>query len=113
MERQGFNPQRLHVLLEERKRLEEEGMISPHAPQTVKTVKPANRRKLKILSGSLGVSEQLPEWLTHLDAACGNSLVRGKPLRRNGVVTMRSELTVVRVVDLSPPAVEVGNRGPS
>ena len=87
-------------------------MISPHAPQTVKTEKPANRRKSKILLGSLGDSEQLPEWLTHQDEACGNSLVRGKPSRRNGVVMMGSELTVVRDVELSPPAVEVGNRGP-
>ena len=75
-------------------------------------VKLANRRKSKILLGSLGDSEQLPEWLTHQDEACGNSLVRGKPSRRNGVVMMGSELTVVRVVELSPPAVEVGNRGP-
>ena len=87
-------------------------MISPHAPQTVKTVKPANRRKSKILSGSLGVSEQLPEWLTHSDEAWGNSLDLGQPWRRNGFAVMRSELMVVHV-DLSPPAGDVENRGRS
>ena len=113
MESQGFNPQRLHVLLEERKRLEEEGMISPHAPQTVKTVKPANRRKSKILLIPLDDFGQLPEWPRHRDEACGSSPDHGRPLRRSGVVTMQSELIVVCLVEPSPPADEVENRDPS
>ena len=49
MENQGFNPQRLHGFLEEKRRSEEEGMKSPHAPQTVKPEKPVNRRMSKVL----------------------------------------------------------------
>ena len=85
-------------------------MISPHAPQTVKTEKPANRRKSKILSTPLGDFGQLPEWPRHRDEACGSSPDHGRPSRRNGVVTMRSESIVVRFVEPSPPAYEVGNR---